>query len=818
MEEKSKNSAIRNRRRLFSVLGLFPKAQDPADRTLDIESRKSLYAANELAALHASTKGDKDRKHGNLQQHLSGTSEKISKMIGKTESFNSMLPEADKARAIYIPSIMSPTDMYGNSFTISLEGCTFPDEVQNSINELFADMVNSDLELGNKVPTWIGDAMFKKGATAVMVVPKQLNRELSSDVELDANLDGNSDVEVDDNDGKAGVQGKLSAGTENYDITPEFLNISSTANDIDFSLEAMSGVFHKHEEIAIEKDSGNKIHNVLNELTQSLRGEITVSMDISKIRGATEAAQENVKAFEERSAGRISKVSSSKSLIISGNSIAVEDGDFPLVVRLPTSSVIPVTVPGSPESRLGYFVVNDSSGNPINADITGKSEASMSQSLFMKTFTSNNSGMLINNAAAEKRSEVASDLFDIIIEQVLGNSLNKVAGDETKSAVEYNIVNNRDLGVAIFNRILRKEKISFIFVPTTHMAYYAFEYREDGTGKTLLEDASTLIALRTSCIIAKVVSVMDSARDNRRIEYSLADADGTNLEQINEMLSRMYREKHKPNLSHNTDNILETIIDNSMTIAPKQFEGLEDFSITTETTNANLSSVDDSLEEMLTRMITLYLRVPAGAIDDVHEKDFSRSVATSNILFSNDVRLAQQITCRETTTIAKAVAINSSTVVKKLRKILKDATSLQLPDGVTEEDLVRYVINSMQVSLPAPNVSPDRTRLSEISENIRTISDVIDGMWAEELLVVDDDSTRRSLLAYKQFLKHVRIRELVANAGDANLAAIPGMDDMDPDLIRKLNQVMVNIGQMGVRMKEAMVVSPDASGGGGSRW
>lgn len=816
--ENPNNVALKDRKRLFAILNHFIKREDPADRTVEISAKHAMYDANELAVLRT-----KDLRNGrstsdqfsNLKGKLQETSDNISCKIATSAEFAAMLPEADKARAIYIPSILSPTDMYGHNLTVTLDGCGIEENASSGICEILSELANTTLDLGTKLQPWLGDALFKRGATPVMVIPRALTRGMLSDI--DSKSDEEIPINVRDHDGVVdnsdltkGVEDLNVAIGESLDITPAFMQ--GDGGTLNFATESIAD-FMDSNVGALKEELGTEIiPERLSKLMETLKGTIDVSMDISKVRGAEESVKESVKAFESKAAGRFSKVGDGVALIINSDSMVAQENDEPTVMRLPTSSVIPITIPGSPESRLGFFVVVDKTGNPLNADITSTTEAVISQSEFMTMFREDNS-VMVNNLGAEKQSEVASDMFDILINHVLDSSLQSV------NESSYNIVNNRELSVAIFSKALRKQKVSFIFVPTTHMAYYAFDYREDGTGKSLLEDASTLISLRTSVIVAKVVSIMDNARDDRRIEYSIPDASSTNVEQMNELLKRMYIDKHTIKPGHDTSTIFRDITSNSISVTPKELDGLKDFTITKEVTQGNLSQVDDRLEEMLTRLITLFLRVPAGAIDDVHEKDFSRSVATSNLLFSNDIRLAQAITCRETAIILKAAALNSDSVVSKIAKILNDSTTLNVPAGTNQMDIVRYIINSLVVSLPAPNVSPDRARLNEVSENIRVLDEVIDALWPDELLIVDDDKAKNALMAYKKMIKHTQVKEMVANSGDKNLSTIPGLDDISPEVLRELNQVMLNISSMATRMKSALQAEDkDADSGGGSRW
>lgn len=743
-----------------------------------------------------------------LSSSMQQVSDDISRHICENKSYMSMLPEADKAKSILIPSILSPTDMYGHNISVSINTPTVVDEeVKLEITNIISAYINEELNIGDKLSLWIGDALFEKGATPVMVVPRKLISVLAKEEsdklkETDAEAYGKCRI------GSEGVGTSLDdikldgSFSKNSDITPDF-------GKIEFAIEDLAEL--------IDTNTVSKTTSVkkMSSVMKTVSDQISVSLDYTKITNSTESAKIINKNVADRIGGHKVKLGGNNMLSIDGGHMS-SDGDADgIVLRLPTSSVFPIIIPGSPEAKLGYVVAIDSSGNPLDSDVVSATETSLSTASFMTHINTTSNNLLVSNIAAEEKSANASRIFELVIKNILGSSLSEIG--LSKGTVS----NQKELAACVFGKVLRKQQISFIFVPPSNMAYFAYQFRADGTGKTLLEDASTLVSLRTACIVAKVVSLMSNATDQHHIEYTIPDASATNVKQMNSIIHDAYVDKNMFVPSHDPIGIYRDIVRRSVQISPKEMNGIKDFSINTETTQRSLSNVDNELEEMFGKMITQFLHVPASAIDDTHEKEFSRSVATSNILFSNSVRVFQGKTCTELDVLIKSATKNSSKVVREVANVLVASEHGKVGDGShNTNDIVWEVLDSIKTSLPKPNVSPDKARLSEISEQIRTIGEIVDSMWPEELIVSEEDrELRTALTAIKAMLKQSKVRELINNCGDSSLTNIPELGEIDFNDIRKVNQVVVNLKAMLDRMKDGMKPTGDEeASSGGSRW
>ena len=833
MAAKKTSGASVSRQSLLALFSNFLVRPNVDEITNRVGEPPPIFSNNEIQTLLNTSRNGRGLSN-NLKGHVKQTSDSVSTAIRETESYTAMLPEAAKAEAIFTTSILAPTDLNGTELMVSLTNSNLPEEVNKKISAAVHTVINDRLHIITKLKPWIGSALYHTGATPVLLVPRSIPRYLS-DLSAEVNKTAT------DGSAQTGGTAKVEPGLEalvgltpeelskTMDITPECLKTDGSKNvGLNIGLESFDATLDHLEGIVTDDLDRTKVgaamHSSMGKLIDILRGHVDISLDVSKIQASTESAKNfaNKKTKNNVKYSYILRVGQDKMLnfdIDGDATFSPKEHDEPVLMRLPTSCVVPIIVPGSPETRLGYYVAVDSSGNPIDC----QSETPLTENVAQRTDIL---GALkaegvksFDDMSKSKRSEIANDMFEVLINSTLDSALNNIS-DKSRT-----ITKNKRLATAIFSKALKQQKISLIFVPSEYMAYYAFDYREDGTGKSLIEDASTLIALRTSCIVAKVATIMTNAIDDHKIEYSLGDGalDATNVEQINEMLVRMYVDKYMYKPSHDTTDIMRNLWKKSVSVVPKNFNNLKDFNITKEVTQRSIGQIDDTLEDMLTRFITMLLRVPAGAIDDVHERDFSRSVATTNLLFANDIRTAQMITTRESDIIIKAYVRHSYSLRTQISKILDEASeNIKLGEEVSKEDLLEYCIACITTSLPKPNVSPDQARLSEIVQHCRTIEEIVDLMWNEELIASDDPKLKQTLLSFKALLKHDKIKELLGKSGDSTLSTLPDIDFGDSDMSRVLHQTMLNYSTMIERMISAAKAEDnkvnDSNSGGGGRF
>ncbi len=802
MSNEPINSLSMTRKRLDAVLGVFnlvrKKKDDPKESV-----QVSILTDNELVSLRRSVSPNVHGSLAALRNKIRTTTDKISEIVTKNETYMDMLPEADKAADIIVTSTMSPIDMYGNKLTVVVDTKLVPDELtRNALQTMLIEYVNTTLGIGEKLRIWIRLAMFKLGAVSALVVPRGV---LTIMVDSQVDADGNT---------VAATKDGVTTGLEDFsDNTATALDITPNLSGIDVSFEALSelqGDEYHIDKIKATKQSG--VAGIVQDLTKSLEGCLGISLDISKIRTASEALRASKKKILEKTevAGLgtlVKQVGQTKTLVIPNADPSEKLEGEPIITRLPTSSVFPVIIPGSPEEKLGYFIVIDKYGNPLNADIADTPCSTASTSSFVEVYSNQVSAGTIN-VRGEAQAESASRIFDVVLQNILSSS----AGEFDMS--NFSVSNYSAMSRLVFSRVLKKEKINLIFVPAESLMYLAYDFRDDGTGKTVTESVSTLAALRTTTLVAKVVSILTNATDITKIGYSMPNASMSNVEQMNSALTKTFVNQYGISPSPNAMDVMNNIYSTSVRVAPTELEELKNFTIDKETSQRRMSRMDTELEEMLTKMLVQKFGVPMAAIDEMHERDFSRSVATTNIMFSNKIRDIQSVTCNEVNKLVRVALRSSKSTVDAIIDILHKSPTKPTGEGVYS--LVTSILDTVVVTLPAPNVSPDTARLTAISDQINNVETIVNALWDENIIVNEEDRQLRGThLAMRTMIKQQLIRDIVDASGSISLANIPSMTDFDPTKLLKSNQTVANFKELLTKMSEAFKNADADSGGGG---
>jgi hypothetical protein len=258
---------------------------------------------------------------------------------------------------------------------------------------------------------------------------------------------------------------------------------------------------------------------------------------------------------------------------------------------------------------------------------------------------------------------------------------------------------------------------------------------------------------------------------------------------------------------------VKSSIDKQYTIVPTNIPGVTNFSIEDEDNSVSYPTPDDSLIEEITNMYTLGLGVPPSAMNRLKEDEYSRSVASNNIFFSNKLRMYQKPTIEFVTKLMSTYIHYSDKLQDDIRDILKNST--ESDDKMKAlDDRMSDVIDRLKFTLPSPNIAQDKSLFEELEEFINMIDTVLDKIYSDDL--TSDRDLQDTIKSFRAFVR----RELINNhlKTDSMFGSIDFGDINNPDIagIVKNNMLFANMDKATKDLKEKLSGGGDS--GGGSDW
>jgi hypothetical protein len=342
----------------------------------------------------------------------------------------------------------------------------------------------------------------------------------------------------------------------------------------------------------------------------------------------------------------------------------------------------------------------------------------------------------------------------------------------------------------MFRRLMENKETRILFIPKDLLIYMCFDYNEDGTGKSKLEDIKFVLSLRISLMISKIMAAMEDAINKQRITLEF-DEKMTNPLETMETIRNSFIAKKKLNLSYRPSSILQTLTEKSLTMVPKNIPGLASFNLDTDNASSSTTRPDDDLSEELRNMSNLALGVPPSALNNLNEDEYSRSVATSNIFFSNTIRKYQKTLCAFIRNIISTYIKFSKPLRDELCEIIlnskiEEQISEDSTDNISKDKLLdKYlsqIIKNLSVSLPKPNIAPDKAQFNELREYKDMINDILEAIYPEDILMKDRDAGE-GLTQLRAYLKSNIVRNYIISSGFGTNLHIPQLDDTFESMI-----------------------------------
>jgi hypothetical protein len=457
----------------------------------------------------------------------------------------------------------------------------------------------------------------------------------------------------------------------------------------------------------------------------------------------------------------------------------------PLVMKLPSESVIPVYVPGDEKNHVGYFVLNDIDGNPINKNSNNSNDLNSGLAGLLQNGNNNQnqglSSMLISKAKNNLTSNESvptidhiTKIYSSIVENDLIERLrNGIYGKDL--TVGY----NEEIYRIMLARALSNKYTRLLYIPKEYVSYFAFKYHENGVGKSYLDDVKILTSLRAILLFSKVMAQTKSSINVTHVGVTL-DPNDPDPQKTIEMAAHevvKMRQNYFPLGINTPTDLVDWIQRAGLEFSFEGHPGLPQTKFDFETKNLQHTLPDSDLDELLRKQTYMAFGLTPEVIDQGFNVEFATTIVSNNILLSKRVMQLQGEFTRQYTEWCVKLMHHDTEARKEFLTVLKDNKG-SVEKNLTEEesqhltenelsfynDLLDRYIDNIQLDLPKPDETTVKNQTEAFDEYVEALDKAI-GYWISSEIITNDVSgeVNSNIDSIKAVLKAHFVRQWMAN-------------------------------------------------------
>lgn len=678
------------------------------------------------------------------------------------ESMFQLLPELELVRQILVSSILSPKDMVTSELNYSVENSAFDTELTGPLLQVVTDHFGKVYKIESILPEILSDILFMKGSYPLVVLPENSIDEainspyrISTESLRDEINDKGQPVQIGllgnpgqrpsrngialenfSNLGKAPAQFTVNMGSlahnaavKETDRFDPMISITDNPSVLKFPILAEKSREDRIQQLLSLRGAGSKV---------SMEGRLSRKAQ----RRAAFDAMDNGSNLE-RSLYRRRRYGFVPLLQVKTREQLQNDAvGNPLVMHLPSESVIPVHVPGNPKEHVGYFVLLDEYGNPV----TRAQETDYYNQLATNINNRSQVSQLLNTAARGQEGREPDQqrdhedflraYTDMVERDLLERLQNGVYGD---GGVE--VAKPEEIYRIMFARACASMKTQLLYVPVQLMTYMAFDYNKWGLGASLLDNSKILGGLRSILLFSNTMAAIKNSVGRVGVKIHLDPKDPDPTGTVEELLHEYSKTRSGgyPLGASNPQDIISFLQNAAIDVAVEGNSGYPETTFNVEDRQSQKAMVDSDLEDRLRKSHIMAMGLSPEAVDATQNVEFAASVVSSNLLLSKRVKLYQERFTEFLSDFIHKYAINSGALMESLAKVLEENES-----KLTEEDkkvdreimLVEF-INSITVSLPAPDAATLENQLKAYQTFSEGLDAILNAYYSEDFLAQD---------------------------------------------------------------------------------
>lgn len=726
LDKKSTYPAMQIARSNPAVAAALSKAETPHNRSVVYRNGERDISANTNPMLLTSVLGKRAKKNAD------------------TAAIFNLLPDLQLAKQILVSSILSPKDMTSTELIYMVPKNLFAPDLASSLISRIKDHFENDYDIIKQLPVMLEEALFDKGSYPVAVLPENA---------IDDFINGSTAITTESMKSRQDVLIRKSIGilgnANNDEIKDRSLAYESFSNrslnsvddkiiidkkDLpiltngeDFVLESIS-VTDNYSVLKLPKvnrifDKENVRQRYSNYSRTSLESFDTVLKDI------------DVDKLIFRSRSHQSKLADE---IKTQENLTRKSVGNPLIMKLPSESIIPIYVPGDKTDHVGYFILLDAEGNPVNsadndlslANMSNSSGNSLSSALIKRVESNMCDGSNCFNSNNQQHIQAAARIYADIIEKDL---INRVKNGIYTSSLE--IGKNEEVYRIMLSRTLAKKYTQILYIPIEYVTYIAFDYDSTGIGKSLMDDTMTVNTLRTILMFTDLMASVKNSIGRTSVAVDIPPLDVNPEQTIETIIDEVVRSRavNLPTSVSNPSDVIEWIqragYEWTFTGHPK----IPDLKMNFNQIQSSYQKADTDLQDNLKKSSISALGLTPEIVDNgLSNAEFATVAIANNVLLNKRVMTFQEQFTPQLSDHMRKIAMNTRSLIDDVKGIIEsnfEAIQIELDDEEfdykLEDELKRRIIvtkaineffSGFYVELPKPSSVTMQQQLDDFSQ------------------------------------------------------------------------------------------------------
>lgn len=701
------------------------------------------------------------------------------------------LPDLELVAQVAISSILSSNDLITTTINYDVTTNELPLELKNKLLKVVSNYFDDEYKLSSYLYDILYDVMFKTGSYAIAIMPESSIDQVINGKRNVAKEDINSFLR--DVRSYRGILGSVHEQSESSQVALEDLIGSKQPKQSEGELT-----------IAFESEDYGKI-----KLTDNPT--VMRNTDLRRIIASQRAASpydtvSRVVAMEEygllndKDHKSFYDDSPRKTKQIDEIPAAIDTKQpnvgHPLVQHYPSESVVTVHVPGDPSSHVGYLILLDSAGNPVNRKDMLNSQ--MMWGWARSDGSSNALGQIASGLGLQGSGEGNRDWtlasltnsYSELVERKVTNSIkNGLYGDSVAVAKPEEVYR------IMLARTLAKQNTQVLYIPAEQFVYFALDYNDYGIGRSLTDKNRTVITGRAALMYATLQSSILNASRNMTYNITLDPEDREAEKTVDDIKDSIYRQYNAKMPFRGTITDMEAFASNaglSFNIEGNQYYPSTNVSASDETPDYKVP--DRNTIEDFAKMNYRGYGVDPDLIFSPGDIEFATQVQSKDLLSTKQVCKRQEKLNPILSHFCRTYTISSGILIGKLVEEIKTYYSdskEKLNQGIVGKTINEFVSN-LDVTLPPPDMSMVSSQMESFDSEERAIDKMVE-IFVDEAMIESANIEIRSRDAQDMFKNYFKRMWFRNNGVLSDFIAHFDDEDLRQEVVKEFGDDAVKI-------------------------